>query len=217
MSVADILRMHGKWIEASEFTKLVTKKQNISDRHAYRKIKQACKEKEIRRVVYPDRSVVYGLSEWRPFREQVQVVKKTIKQWKKIAFRQPTPLEIANETGISPREAEALARKTKDKTGWAMPNEAVKQSAAEKFGEVGVCAARKRDGTISDFDYEKYPDDPEILEKAERFRKEHPEMLPKFDEDGKPYWPEEALKYLSPNYKPRDRHVPTLLVIPRRQ
>jgi hypothetical protein len=216
MSVADILRIRGKWIEASEFTKLVANKQNISDRHAYRKIKQAWKEKEIRRVVYQDRSVVYGLSEWRPFREQVQVVIKTIKQWKKIAFRHPTPMEIADDVPIpiSPQKAEALARQTKEKTGWTMPNQAIIQSATEKLGETLVCAARKRDGTISNFDYEKYPDDPEILEEAERFRKEHPEMLPKLIEDGEDVtWPEEALKYLGINYKPKDRHIATLVVI----
>jgi len=149
-----------------------------------------------------------------PYVEAEELVIKTIKRWNKIAFRDPTPIEIADETRISPQKAEALARKTKDKTGWAMPNQGLIESATENLGETLVCAARKRDGTISNFDYEKYPDDPEILEEAERFRKEHPEMLPKLIEDGEDVtWPEEALKYLGINYKPKDRHIATLVVI----
>ena len=144
-----------------------------------------------------------------------KVVIKTIKEWTDIGFRYPTPMEIANETDLSPQEAEALARKTKDKTGWAMPNEGLIESAVEKLGEVLVCAARKRDGTISNFDYKKYPDDPEILEEAERFLKEHPEMLPKLTEDEEDVvsWPREALKYLGKIHKPKDRHITFVAVI----
>ena len=150
-----------------------------------------------------------------PYVEAEELVIKTIKRWRKIAFRAPTPIEIADETRISPQKAEALARKTKDKTGWAMPNQGLIESATEKLGETLVCAARKRDGTISDFDYEKYPADPEILEEVERFLKEHPEMLPKLNEEDPDdiSWSQEALKYLRKTYKPKDRHQPTLIVI----
>lgn len=147
-----------------------------------------------------------------------KAVMETIQQWKKIAFRDPTPTEISDETGLSPAKAETLARKTKSKTGWAIPNDAVKQSAGEKLGGVLICAVRKRNGTLSNFDYDKYPDDPEILEEAERFLKEHPEMLPKLTDDEEHLsWPQEALKYLPITYKPRDRHVATFFVVNSRK
>lgn len=66
MSVADILRQHGKWARSMEFTGMIAKKFNISNREAYRKSKQAWKDKEIRRLVDPGLGVFYGLPEW-PF------------------------------------------------------------------------------------------------------------------------------------------------------
>lgn len=64
MSVSDILRKHGKWVEAKEFVALLSREQGISDRHAYRKIKRVWKDGEIKRVVLSDRSVLWGLTEW---------------------------------------------------------------------------------------------------------------------------------------------------------
>jgi len=150
--------------------------------------------------------------------EAEKAVMETIRQWRRIGFRDPTPMEIADETGLSPAKTETLARKTKDKTGWAMPNDAAKQGAAEKLGEVLICAARKRNGTRSNFDYDKYPDDPELLEEAERFLKERPEMLPQLlDDEEHLSWPQDALKYLPMHHKPRDRHVATFFVVNSRK
>jgi len=66
MSVVDILRKHGKWIETKKFVNVVAEQLSISDRHAYRKIKQAWKDKQIKKQVLPDRSVLCGLPEFGP-------------------------------------------------------------------------------------------------------------------------------------------------------
>lgn len=66
MSVADILRKHGKWAQSKELVGMVMKKLNMSSRQAYREIRRDWKDGEIRRVVLPDLGVVYGLREW-PF------------------------------------------------------------------------------------------------------------------------------------------------------
>jgi len=151
--------------------------------------------------------------------EGEEVVVKAVKKWKDIAFRYPTIMEIADETGIKPEDAELLAYKTKGKTGWFRPNQGVIETAREKLGEALVCAARIRDGKLKDgksedFDYE---NDPETLKEGENFLKNHPELLPKLSEDGEDVisWSSEALKYLGKIYKPKDRSIPHGWVVPR--
>ena len=64
ISVAEILKIHGKWIRSEDFVNLVSEKLNISPRHAYNKIKKALKNGEILRQTLPDRTVIYGLPEF---------------------------------------------------------------------------------------------------------------------------------------------------------
>jgi hypothetical protein len=61
MSVADILRIHGKWIQTKELVLLVAQKMRISERQAYRLIK---KNKELIRIPLTNRNVIYGLAEF---------------------------------------------------------------------------------------------------------------------------------------------------------
>jgi hypothetical protein len=135
-----------------------------------------------------------------------RVVAAIERLWK-ILLRPPTVQEIAVETGITPQGAEKLAYKLADETGWFPPKPELVKDAAERLGEVLVCAARIRDEKVSNFTYE---DDPETMEKAKQFLKEHPEMLPKLDKYGEKvvYWPPEALKYLGKWYEPKDRIRP---------
>ncbi|MEM3752926.1 MAG: winged helix-turn-helix domain-containing protein [Candidatus Bathyarchaeia archaeon] len=150
--------------------------------------------------------------------DEEEAVVQVVNKWKSIAFRYPTVSEIANETGLKIEDAERLAYKTRDRTGWFAPNEAIIESSREKLGEVLVCATYMRNGKVNengqseDFDYK---DDMEIVEEAKRFLKEHPEMLPKIKNDDEVLWPEEALKYLGKNYKPKDRSIPYASVVSR--
>jgi hypothetical protein len=210
MSLHDILKKHGEWIESNEFVRIIKKEQQITDRQAYRKIKQAWKNKEIQKTVLQDRRVLYGLREW-PFDEKKEAVVRAIKKWRRITFCNPLPEEIANETGLFPQEAEELARKTRDETGWELPNQAVQDSATEKLGEVLTCLGRIRIGKVSEFDYE---DDLEIMKEAELGLKEHVEILPNLDEEGDfVSWPPNALKHLRKNYKPKDRGIPYVGIV----
>lgn len=69
ISVAEILKIHGKWIQATEYVRLIHQKLGISDKHAYNLIKKALKNNEIKRYLYPDRTVCYGLLEFGPLTE----------------------------------------------------------------------------------------------------------------------------------------------------
>jgi hypothetical protein len=64
ISVAEILKMHGEWIESEDFVKLVSQKLGITPRQAYNKIKEATEKGEILRVPLSNRRVIYGLPEF---------------------------------------------------------------------------------------------------------------------------------------------------------
>ena len=135
--------------------------------------------------------------------EAEAVVIQTIIQWGKIAFRDPDINEIANETSIPLQEVERIVFNLKGKINWKMPNESIKQNAANMLGEVLWCAAQIKEKKISDSDYK---NDPKILEQAERFLKEHPEMVPKFQilYDDLQYMKEPGFTDLLSSYIPRD-------------
>ena len=66
MSVADILKIHGKWVDSKDLVKLVSQKMGIGQREAYRKIKEAVKNGDIKKYQLPNRGVLYGLAEFGP-------------------------------------------------------------------------------------------------------------------------------------------------------
>jgi nucleoid DNA-binding protein len=61
MSLADILKILGKWTESTKFTNEVARRLKISQRQAYRLIK---KDNQILKLVLTDRTVLYGLAEF---------------------------------------------------------------------------------------------------------------------------------------------------------
>ena len=63
-SVAAILKELGKPVEAMELVDVVARKRNVGKKQAYRLIKKAWKDGEIRKIPLPDRRVLYALPEW---------------------------------------------------------------------------------------------------------------------------------------------------------
>ncbi len=54
---------------------------------------------------------------------------------------------------------------------------------------------------------------------AKRFLKECPELLPSLTSSGESVmlpWPAEALKHLGKDYRPKDRNIPFVAVVPYR-
>jgi hypothetical protein len=66
MSVADILKIHGKCVDSKEFVTSVSQKMGIGPREAYRKIKEAANNGEIKKYQLPNRGGLYGLAEFGP-------------------------------------------------------------------------------------------------------------------------------------------------------
>jgi len=66
MTVADILKIHGKYVESKQLVSLVAEKMSIDQRQAYRKIKESFQNNDIKKFQLPDRSVLYGLAEFGP-------------------------------------------------------------------------------------------------------------------------------------------------------
>ena len=147
-----------------------------------------------------------------------EIVEEVIEKWRSIGFRFPTYSEVAAETGIPLDDVKVIVHKTKNKTGWFFPNEAIIKSATEKLGEVLVCAARIRDLGLSRMNENfSYSEDSEIVELGKTFLEGHQEMLPRLTEEGASVasWPFETLRYLAENYKPKDRNEPTVSVVRR--
>jgi hypothetical protein len=66
VSVAEMLRLKGKWTESKEFVSFLAEKLHISERMAYIKIKKAVASSDILKVHLSDtkRTVLYGLPEF---------------------------------------------------------------------------------------------------------------------------------------------------------
>ena len=85
ISVAEILKIHGKWIEAKPFVSLISQKLKISERMAYIKIKKATKRNEILRIPLFNRRVLYGLADFgRPIETNNKQNNEQLKELKMI-------------------------------------------------------------------------------------------------------------------------------------
>ena len=146
-----------------------------------------------------------------------------IERLKPLLLRMPTKDELAVEIGITPVEAENLVYKLASQTGWYNPTSKLIADARFRLGEALVCAARMRDGYVTengkseDFNYEQEAEDANIVEDAKRFLNKNLPLLPILSKDGENVagWSSEALRYLGDNYIPIDRSVPFCAAINR--
>lgn len=64
ITITDILKIHGKWIDSDALISLVAEKKGISGRQAYRDIKKAVGNRDILKEELPGGRVRYGLVEF---------------------------------------------------------------------------------------------------------------------------------------------------------
>jgi predicted transcriptional regulator len=179
----------------------LNKSTGLSERQLYR-ILPLLEEHELIKLTEK------GYALW-TYSDLEESTKKVIERWNDVAFRNPTIDEIAVDLGVTPEDAKKLTFKFGTQRGWFNPPQELINESKERLGEALTCAARLRDGEVTrNGQYNSYLSDenPQILEDANRFLKEHPEMVPKrtLDKKGNEVliWPSETMKYVG-NYKPQ--------------
>ena len=80
ISVAEILKIHGKWVLGKPFAEFVADKKRITERYAYILIKEAVNNHEILRLPLPNRTVLYGLPEFGPLKFKPSTEQKPSKE-----------------------------------------------------------------------------------------------------------------------------------------
>jgi hypothetical protein len=66
ISVAEMLKLYGKWIRAKDFEEFVSVRRKVTVRQAHNLIKKAVTSQEILRVPLANGTVLYGLAEFGP-------------------------------------------------------------------------------------------------------------------------------------------------------
>ncbi len=88
VSVAEMLKILGKWTKSKPFAEFVAEKKRISERQAYNLIKKAWENHEIIKETLRNRVVLYGLAEFgQPIKEFSEYSKlmEELKEISKIA------------------------------------------------------------------------------------------------------------------------------------
>lgn len=69
ISVAEILKIYGKWADSKQFLKFIKERKGITERQAYNLIKKATERHEILKETLRNRTVLYGLAEFGPIQK----------------------------------------------------------------------------------------------------------------------------------------------------
>lgn len=70
ISVAEILKIYGKWADSKQFLKFIKERKGITERQAYNLIKKATERHEILKETLRNRTVLYGLAEFGPIQKK---------------------------------------------------------------------------------------------------------------------------------------------------
>lgn len=86
MSVADILKIQGKWTGSDKLISQIMQKMSVTNRQAYRKIKDSVSKGEIKKIQLPDRSVLYGLAEFGPVEKILELQTQKSRKFRDVFF-----------------------------------------------------------------------------------------------------------------------------------
>jgi predicted hydrocarbon binding protein len=64
VSVPEMLKIYGKWTQASEFETFVSERLGVTTRQAHNLIKKAVSKNQIQRLTLQNKRVIYGLPEF---------------------------------------------------------------------------------------------------------------------------------------------------------
>jgi len=89
ISIAETLKLYGKWTKATDFENFVSTKRKITVRHAHNLIKKAVVNREILRVQLSNGTVLYGLPEFGPTESSFMVEGKRVDSQKQTRYSRP--------------------------------------------------------------------------------------------------------------------------------
>jgi len=158
-SPREVLLKYGRWIGATPFTKLVADQNGITVRHAVTAIRRARRssgEDRIKRFVFPDRTVWYGLEEFGPptsisngapsqaFDEET--IRKALEEWRIEAscLREPVVEEVAYRVGKVPELVKPVLFKIARETGWREPDKDAKKEAEDAINLAGWLSLKEK-------------------------------------------------------------------------
>ena len=203
-SPREVLLRHGKWITAKDFVKLFAAKRNVSDRQAKTLISEAYRNKEIKKHIFSDRTVIYGLTEFGPPTSPVSLVEDSLKDLQKAEaeqknvmdaikelrrelrfFREPTVDEVAVKTGRDPETVKPLLYALAQSTGWKPQSQEQAKMEAEDAINLTCWLCWKEKGEqnpeLEAFSKEALNNaSVDTFRRAKNILTNYPELVPKF-------------------------------------
>jgi len=193
-SPREVLLKHGRWVGATEFARLVANERNVSERQAKTLISKAYLDHKIKKHIFPDRTVIYGLSEFGPptsevthgglSKLEVESVKKVLDELR-CEFRflkEPTVKKVACRVGMRPEIVESVLYELAPKTGWEEPNENAEKMAEDVINLAGWLCWKRRNEQNPQMqalaDREIGRASKETLRRAQRIVENYPDLAP---------------------------------------
>ena len=159
----EVLLKYGKWISSADFAKLVAETRNVSERQARALISKAYRDGLVSKHIFPDRTVIYGLTEFGPPTSEAKTAASTeskanVKVEEAVGraledlrlelcfFREPTVKEVACRVGVKPAVAETVLYALAPKSGWMEPDEYAEKDARDVINLAGWLSLESKDG-----------------------------------------------------------------------
>jgi len=206
-SPQEVLLNHGRWIGASDFAKLIANKRNVSERQARIDIRKAYENKEIKKHVFWDRTVIYGLDEFGPptnetstanfTNSQVENVRKALEESRcELAFfREPSVKEVAYRVGKIPEVVKPILYALAPETGWKEPDNNAERDAKDAINIAGWLLLREKGEQNYELEallnQKLNKASKDTLRRAQAIRRNCPNLIPKVALDDI-VWPEET-------------------------
>jgi hypothetical protein len=197
-SPREVLLSYGKWINSTALSKLIAEKKKVTERQAKTDINRAYRNKQIKKHVFPDRSVIYGLDEFGP-PTSAQAEKKTeISDAEKIRkaieelrnefrfFKEPTAKDVALKVGINPTTVESILYELAPQTGWSETDEKTeKKDAEDALNLAGYLACEKSAESNPELKQKleeaKAKASKRVQQRAQKILNNYPNLVPKID------------------------------------
>lgn len=208
-SPREVLLKYGKWIGATDFAKLIAKERNVSERQAKTLISKAYGDSQIKKHNFPDRTVIYGLTEFGPptnevspatcTKAEVENVRKALEDLRCELrfFIEPTVKQVACRAGKHPELVESILYALAPETRWKEPQEHAEREAKDAINLAGWLRWKQkgeRNSQLEALSTEAINNASKDTERrAQDILENYPDLVPKVN-GTELQWPEETKK-----------------------